>query len=392
MALLLLFGAPGLASPGVASPSAAALAASGSERGASPSEQAPLADVPVASELQLPEAPPEYSSYEAGWLSLSYHPSLSAQMQPLKQNADAVRRELRELLGRPVLEKVHVRVARNVHEMALLVPAGSKAPEYASGLAYSELGLVLLTAEPRYPGEQHQLLEVFRHELAHIALHDAVGRENVPRWFNEGFAVHASGEAYTARLQTLWTATLAKTLLPFRDLTNRFPSDSTQVSIAYAQAADLVRFLLKTGEEHRFRALIARMVEGQAFESSLSDAYSTDLATLESEWRADVARRYTFWPILFGGSTIWAGALLLFFWGYWKRKRRAQVKLDRWAREEAVEDARRALLQASLNSPQAIQVVFTHRGNAESPRETTSPLPPSGIPQIEHEGGWHTLH
>jgi len=394
----------------------AAPGAVGSSAVASPSANGPQSaqspgDVPRFSGLALPPVPAEYSTYEAGWISIAYHPSLSARVGQLKLTADDVKAQLAASLGRPVLGRVHVRVGRTVGEMATLTPRGSNFPKYASGLAYPDLDLVLLTSEPRYAGEKLDLLEVFRHELAHVALHHALGNHDVPRWFNEGFAVHASGEARAARLQTLWTATLAKTLLPLRDLTARFPTDATEASVAYAQASDIVRFLLKGDEGPRFRALIERVADGQAFDAALADSYATDVASLESEWRADVARRYSFWPIVFGGSTLWAGALVLFFWGYAKRRRRAAAKLAVWARDEAVEDARRLLLQTTLGQAGAVHIVFSRSGSdpelVAAPRredergETSDSYPgsahpgstrPSSVPQIEHDGGWHTLH
>jgi hypothetical protein len=296
--------------------------------------------------------------------------------------------------------------------METLAPEGSRFPRYASGVAFSELGLVLLTATSRYPGERHDLVEVFRHELAHIALHDALHRDRVPRWFNEGFSVHASGEASSARLSTLWTATLSGNLLPFSKLTRSFPQDANTASVAYAQAADLVRYLLSQGQEHRFSALIERVAGGQEFEAALSDAYSTDMYTLEKVWREDVARRYTFWPVIFGGSFIWMGALALLVGGYARRRKRAQKKLARWAQEEAFEDARRQWTERALSRSQAL-VSGTQSplqlGGAERPQRTLGEAPETSVagqaslehgvpvlgapvPSVEHEGVRHTLH
>jgi hypothetical protein len=291
--------------------------------------------------------------------------------------------------------------------MQKLAPKGAGYPKYASGVAYSELGLVLLTEEPRYPGEQLDLVEVFRHELAHIALHDAVLGRDVPRWFNEGFAVHASGEAIASRLSTLWTATLAGNLLPLRDLTNRFPSDATTASVAYAEAADIVRYLLRSDESHRFRSLVERIRSGQSFDQALSDAYSTDLASFEQEWREEVARRYTFWPVFLSGTTIWVVSLALVVWGWRRRKKRNEKTLARWAVEEAAEDARRAAIAAEMLA-RPVHIVLAHgrelgaitgsvvggpsASNPEADQQNRPrPMRPD-VPKVEHAGHWHTLH
>jgi hypothetical protein len=357
-----------------------------------------VSDAPRATSLQMPLIPEGFSVQEFGWLTAAYHPSLAAKMRVLLEEAEAVRAELTATLGRPVLGKVHLRVGRTAGEMEMLAPQGSGFPRYASGVAYSELGLVLLTATSRYPGERHVLAEVFRHELAHIALHDAVSRDRIPRWFNEGFAVHASGEASTSRISTLWTATLSGNLIPFTQLTRSFPADATTASVAYSQAADLVRFLLRQGEEHRFGALIERVASGQSFDEALADAYSTDMFTLEQRWRENVAKRYTFWPVIFGGSLIWIGALGLLVWGYLRRKSRAKIKLDRWAREEALEDVRRAWVQSVLARSRAvIESAVSMRASSDASFSADSERQPvqvivSTLPTVEHDGKRHVLH
>lgn len=385
-----------------------------------------VSDAPESSRLGPPEVPTDFSSYDGDWIHISYHPSLKAKVDALQREANEAKRELTELLGKPVLSKVDVVIGRTPGEMETLAPKEARFPRYAAGVAFSERGLVLLTATSRYPGERHDLVEVFRHELAHVALHDAVGRKNVPRWFNEGFAIYASKEAETARLQALWTATLADQLIPLRKLTTSFPADANTASVAYAQAADVLRFLLRGDEAHRFESLIQRLGRGQEFSQALADAYSTDLFSLEKQWKKDVAQRYTFWPIIFGGSLIWIAAFCLMVFAFVKRRGRAQKKLALWAHEEALEDARQRLVQAvfgatgsvlgtqgllgtqrSLGEQGVVRVVVSTRsesnetvtGQAHQDRAATSMSLPSGfrgvlrpVPTIEHEGQRHILH
>lgn len=351
-------------------------------------------DTPASGTLERPPVPSDYSTYDGGWIKMAYHPSLAARAQVLREEAEKVRLELQQFLGRPVLQDVDVRIGRTAGEMETLAPEGTGFPRYASGVAFSELGLVLLTAAPRHPGARHDLSEVFRHELAHIALHDAVSRENVPRWFNEGFAIHASHEAETSRMQALWTATLSGNLIPFKRITRTFPADGQTASIAYAQAADMVRFLMRGGEEHRFQALIRRVESGQTFDQALFDAYATDMFSLEKGWREDVARRYTFWPVLFGGSLIWVAGFGLLIWGYTKRRKRAAVKMARWAREEAIEDAQRQWAQALLARSGRVRVVVSD-GAPSAPLEESKQngnIVSQPVPSIEHDGQRHTLH
>ncbi|MEO7038343.1 MAG: peptidase MA family metallohydrolase [Polyangiaceae bacterium] len=352
-----------------------------------------VADAPRlgAGVLHMPPVPAGFNTFNARWLTFVYHPSSRERMQPLVAQADAVRSELTERLGFPVLSEVRVEIARTPLEMTTFAPPGAPYPEYAAGVAYSELGLVLLTLAPVHPGSEQDLGEVFRHELAHVALNDALNGQPVPRWFNEGFAVFASGESAFVRMKTLSMATVGGSLIPLRDLERSFPNDEEKAQVAYAEAVDVLRFLVRREDAHRFRALIGELRSGKPFDKAVLDAYGVELSTLELEWRDDVSRRYTFWPILLSGTFFWAIALGVFVWGWRRRRRRDKVTLRRWAREEAVEDVQRARL--ALRTEAARVHIVLAKGTEVPPEQLTMP-PPSEVevPRIEHDGSWHTLH
>jgi hypothetical protein len=340
-------------------------------------------------------APPGFNLFDGGWIRFYYHPSMREHVEALISDSTVIRRDLTERLGGTVLQRVRVDVARTPGEMATLAPQGAPYPDYAAGVAYSEIGLVLLTIAPVHPTDQHDLVQVFRHELAHIAIFDALAGAHVPRWFNEGFAVLASGETSLNRLGTLWSATLGNTLLPLAKMDVGFPKDETTAVIAYAQAVDVVRYLLRDREHYRFHGLIERIRSGEEFPSALVGSYGIDLLQLEHEWREDVAKRYTFWPVLFSGTFVWVGVLGLFLLGWRRRKKRARVTLQRWAEEEEREDRIRSTVAQPARPPR-VHIVL-----ARNSASTASPLPPPPtaeaaeipeVPKVQHEGQWHTLH
>jgi len=351
-----------------------------------------VADAPriAAGLLHLPSLPAGFNTFDARWLSFVYHPSSRERVQPLIGQADAVRHELTERLGFPVLSQVRVEIARTPGEMATFAPPGAPYPDYAAGVAYSEIGLVLLSLTPVHPGTEQDLGEVFRHELSHVALHDALNGQPVPRWFNEGFAVLASGETSFVRMKTLMMATVGGSLIPLRDIERSFPSDETKAQVAYAEAVDVVRFLVRREDAHRFRALIAELRTGKAFDRAVLDAYGVELSTLELEWRDDASRRYSIWPMLLSGTFFWVIALGVFVWAWRRKKRRDKLTLQRWTREEALEDMQRARL--ALRS-EAARVHIVLATGAEVPVEQLPPLLSEiEVPRVEHDGQWHTLH
>ncbi len=373
----------------------------GAERaGAATLEGAPPVDAPrsVGKPLELPPVPRGFNKTPDGFIDFSYPPGVGGRMRPLERDAAAIRAEFAMRLGQPVLDAVHVRIARTPGEMTTLAPEGAPYPRYASGVAYSDIELVLLSVTPPQANASQDLEEVFRHELAHLALQDAIGAgHRVPRWFNEGLAVHLSRESSLLRIRTLSTATLAGRLIPLEELNRGFPSDAAAADLAYAEAADVVRFLLRQEDSDRFPALIARLRAGESFEPALHDAYGLDLPALEYEWREDVAKRYSFWPVFFSGTLIWGGVLVLLALGYRRRRRQSRATLELWAREEAYAELR-ARENALAPTAARVHIVLPGHEPTPEPSETSDlpALPPAAldadVPKIQHDGRWHTLH
>lgn len=364
-----------------------------------PTLEGALPEDMVPASGRVPEPPRAFDTYDGGWIRFAFAPAARSRVQPLIAQADATREHFQKLLGHAVLDGVTVYVAQDADEMATLAPPGHPYPRYASGVAYPYLDLVLLTLHPKQHNPAYDLEEVFKHELAHLALKDAVAGKHVPRWLNEGFAVHFSGESSLARMKTLWTAALARTLLPLSELDVRFPDDEVETPIAYAQSADVVRHMLRTHDRERFMATLRRVRGGQPFPAALADAYGLDVPALEEEWLAEVAKRYSFWPVLLS-SVVWVGAIGLFVVGYYRRRRQQRVTLDRWAVEEAAEERARVERERAPSRGAIVPAAAPRMHIVIAPRESTPPsvMPEARrssefeVPKIEHEGSWHTLH
>jgi peptidase MA superfamily protein len=363
------------------------------QRSAAPDPKAPALvtphDVPVVLETarqSIPPVPTSYVTKDLGWLELSYPPSASERVASILRDADAVKAELADALGQPVLNRVTVRVAQTVADMARLAPADAPPPAYASGVAYNGLHLVLLSMLAPRGAEAVDLDEVFRHELAHVALEDAVRGQHVPLWFNEGLAIQLSGEHAATRLSTMWNATLAGTLIPLQDLDRGFPRENAEVSIAYAESADFMRFLLRRSDRLRFASMIERVRDGQPFERAAAEAYGSDLRKLEFQWRSDAERRYSIIPVLTGGGIVWVLVIGALVAAYVRRRRRAKAILAKWAEEEAIEDARLARLEAEqAGSTEGAPIDLARLGAARASADRVSI-------KVEHQGRWHTLH
>jgi hypothetical protein len=331
---------------------------------------------------KLPPPPADFQRIDDGWLVLEFPSSVRDRVEAVARDAQDFRARLAADLGQPVLEHVLVRIARNPGQMAELAPEGAPPFGYAVGMAYPSIRLILISMLSPGSWEAADLTETLRHELTHVALEDAVAGHHIPRWFNEGLAIHESGEFWGKRFRVLWDATVSRSLLPLAGLDRGFPSEGSEVSIAYAESADVVRFLMRDDDRARFGSLVERVRNGAAFDRALEDAYDTDLRKLEYEWREDASHRFGMVPMLTGGGALWTLIAGLTVAAWVKRKKRAKVKLAQWAREEAEMDV-------------AMEAARERITVAQTASEGDVDMPPHmrpGVPIVEHEGRWYTLH
>jgi len=323
-------------------------------------------------QIKVPKLPAAFESHSEGWLSIGYPKDYRDRVQALIPDLAATRERLMVDLGRPVLGQVEVRIVRDWDEMARLAPEGAPPPAYASGVAYGPLRLVLVSLVAPQGAEPTKLEETLRHELVHIAVFDAFGQGTVPRWFNEGLAVKLSGELAIDRVETLKTASLSGSLIPFGEVDRKFNGNPHEVSLAYAQSADFVRFLSRKDDHQRFVHMLDRVAQGQGFDSAMTNAYGADLRKLEYQWKADLAKRMPIWSVV--GSLVSVLMVVLFGLAWWKRRKKSRDTLARWEEEEAHMDEVIRQIEAATREPEPLR------------------MPPQKLPKVEHGGGWHTLH
>jgi len=324
------------------------------------------------------------------WLIVRFPSGTRSRVAPLLEGAEAFREKLRTHMGSNVLadesSPVQMQIARNFDDMAKLAPEGLPPPAYAQGVAYAPLRLVLVTLIAPRSFEGVDVLETGLHELAHVAVHDATGGNHVPRWFNEGIAIHESGEKPWERREVLWRAAATHDLVPLTALDRNFPEGQEEVGIAYAEAADFVRFLLREEDRARTASLFERVRAGQSLDAALTDAYGADLRRLEYQWQKGLESSTSTGALVSIGSLVWvvgAGALVV---AYVRRRRKNKQVLTRWTREEALADARREAELAALRHARA--EAEKALAAAQAPRAVEN----WELPRVHHDGGWHTLH
>jgi len=192
-------------------------------------------------------------------------------------------------------------------------------PPWGVGAAFpgSRTILIRLDGDPR---------RVLRHELAHLALHDAVRR--VPLWLDEGYAARAAGE--WDRLDGL--------LMNWRLLGGRVPmldqvtadlrGGRPEAEAAYAFASTAVLYLERLGGGRGLAPLLANLAAEPDLDQALRATYGMTLAQFETAWRGDLKGRYG-WLLLFASFTaLWVMVLSVVGLAWRYRRRRDRVRRE----------------------------------------------------------------
>jgi hypothetical protein len=245
-----------------------------------------------------------------------------------------------DLAGLPMPGMIELRLVKRTEDLARAAP-GRRAPEWARGVAYPELGVAVVAT--RRAHESIDALRVVDHELSHLALGAAL-RGRAPRWLDEGFAFLHAAEESPARTQLLvgmaWTGNTAS----LSELEQMFRGSTATVDRAYAQSYDLVAFLAHRGrypdryddgDRWPFQQFLAAIAAGATPEDAARTAYGAGLGQLFGEWHEDLRQRYLLIPASLFMLGLWVLAAILLVLGAARRRSVNRSILDRWEQEEA---------------------------------------------------------
>jgi hypothetical protein len=194
--------------------------------------------------------------------------------------------------------------------------SGGRAPAWGAAVALPGAGTILLRAD------QDNLYATLRHELAHLALHQAV-KGRVPLWFDEGYASWAAGEWDRLGVLDLNLAVVRGAVPDLRSLDGALRGSASTADAAYALAVSGVTELARRNPTGSLTPLLQRLEAGQDFEAAVLATTGLTMSQFDTEWRRSIRRRYSLvtWLLAGGG---W-GLLAFSLWALVRVRRRADL-------------------------------------------------------------------
>ena len=191
-----------------------------------------------------------------------------------------------------------------------------RAPAWGAAVALPAARTILLRAD------RDDVYGTFRHELAHLALHQVV-KGRVPLWFDEGYASWAAGEWDRLGVLDLNLAVVRGAVPDLRSLDGALRGSASTADAAYALAVSAVTELARRNPSGSLAPLLQRLEAGEDFDAAVLATTGLTLSQYDTEWRRTIRRRYSFatWLLAGGG---W-GLLAFSMWALVRVRRRADM-------------------------------------------------------------------
>jgi hypothetical protein len=199
----------------------------------------------------------------------------------------AVSRDSFPWLPRPSA-RVLILIAPDRRRFAELI--GPHAPEYGAAIAIPAEQRIVMQGS-RAGSDAGDPRVVLRHELAHLALHEAMG--DVPsRWFDEGYASFAAGEWGREEVIATNVALAWKGVPSLEALDSAFYGGAARASGAYALAHRAVVELAALDRDRGLTLFFRYWRDSRDLDIALRKAFTLTQAQFEERWRRLTRRRY----------------------------------------------------------------------------------------------------
>lgn len=274
----------------------------------------------------------------------------------------AARRDTFPWLPRP---RARVVIAVAPDERRFRAWIGPAAPEWGAAIAIPELRTIIM--QGRTAGsDAGDPLVVLRHELAHLALDEALG-DLPPRWFHEGYASVAAGEWGRQEVLATSLALLVRGMPSLDSLNASFEAGSSRADAAYALAHRAVVELAALDRERGLTLFFTYWRETHSLEISIRRAFGLTQAQFEERWRQRTRRQYGALAIAADLSLAAALLMTIVVPLYLARRRRDRRRLEfmRAADAAAERAARESALAALLGGSQGSQGSRGDRGEPD---------------------------
>ena len=253
---------------------------------------------------------------------------------------------------------------------------GPHAPEWGAAVAFPGLQRIVMRGQWD-GGRGGPPATVLRHELAHLALHEAIG-DLPPRWFDEGYASFAAGEWGRDELLATNAALVFRRMPALDTLDGWFLRGEREAQGAYALSYRAVAELAALDPERGLTLFFGYWRESGRLDAAVRRAYGLTLPAFEERWQQRTRRRFAVLALVGDFAVGMLLCLVLVLPFYMLRRRRDRERMAALRAADAAQAAAAERILAEL---------LGHSGDEGGPPGST--VPSGAEPRAPGPaGGW----
>lgn len=216
--------------------------------------------------------------------------------------------------------------------------AGNGAPEWGAAIAFPAQQRIVMQGH-RAPSTAGDPRVTLRHELAHLALHEAMGARP-SRWFDEGYASFSAGEWGRDEMLATNIALLIRRFPGLDELDPMFEGGSSRAQQGYALSQRAVAELSALDPQRGLTLFFEYWRSTESLDQALRRAYGITEAGFEQRWKSNTRSR--FGALALVADVTFGTLLMLMVLGplWWLRRKRDRRRLLSMQVADALQDRR----------------------------------------------------
>jgi hypothetical protein len=251
--------------------------------------------------------------------------------EELRNYLEASYQQISSFLDDTLTQVVNVYVVESDAEFRSMVGGGF--PDWGIGCAIPGRNAIILKS-PVHFAYTRPFSELVTHELAHIFLANLAKGAALPRWLDEGFAMHQSREWRIGQDVAVARAVLTGSVLRLSEIESVNAFREAKAQLAYTESFLAVSYLTDEYGEEAIRELVDHLASGTGMDLALLKTIGSNYLTFQIDFESYIENKYN-WISFFGDTfLLWVGLAFLIVIFYFAKKRYTRRTLKRWELEE----------------------------------------------------------